>query len=148
MQSFVTQVFALDHFFCKICKLLSIAIIRQLLQVGDPLQFAEAKFSNYCSRSFCARFAKGHTKLYFMKNDTLRLPDKYSSPRLVVDRMEELIAELLLVENVWCQKQSWSFMNLLCSGMVSFGLRRNLGTTEKEHPSPTLPPPMVGDTLH
>ena len=27
--------------------------------------------------------------------------------------MEELIAELLLVENVWCQKQSWSFMNLL-----------------------------------
>ena len=71
----------------------------------------------------------------------------YSSPRLVVDRMEELIAELLLVENVWCQKQSWSFMNLLCSGMVEFGLRRKLGTTEKEHPSPTLPPPMVGEVL-
>merc|ERR1711973_558531 len=53
---------------------------------------------------------------------------KYSSPRLVVDRMEELIAELLLVENVWCQKQSWSFMYLLCSGMVGFGLRRKLGT--------------------
>ena len=147
MQSFVTQVFALDHFFCKICKLLSIAIIRRLLQVGDPLQFAEAKFSNYCSRSFCARFAKGHTKLYFMKNDTLRLPDKYSSPRLVVDRMEELIVGLLLVKNVWCQKQSWSFMNLLCSGMVGFGLRRNLGTTEKEHPSPTLHPPMLGEVL-
>ena len=46
----------------------------------------------------------------------------YSSPRLVIDRMEELIVELLLVENVWCQKQSWSFMNLLCSGMVGFGL--------------------------
>ena len=71
----------------------------------------------------------------------------YSSPRLVVDRIEELIAELLLVENVWCQKQSWSFMNLLCSGMVGFGLRRNLGTTEKEHPSPTLPPPKVGEVL-
>ena len=51
--------------------------------------------------------------------------------------MEELIAELLLVENVWCQKQSWSFMNLLCSGMVRFGLRRNLGTTGKK----TLLPP-------
>ena len=61
--------------------------------------------------------------------------------------MEELIVELLLVENVWCQKQSWSFMNLLCSGMVGFGLRRNLGTTEKEHPSPTLPPPKVGEVL-
>ena len=71
----------------------------------------------------------------------------YSSPRLVVDRMKGLIVELLLVENVWCQKQSWSFMHLLCSGMVGFGLRRNLGTTEKEHPSPTLPPPKVGEVL-
>ena len=61
--------------------------------------------------------------------------------------MVELIVELLLVENVWCQKQSWSFMNLLCSGMVGFGLRRNLGTAEKEHPSPTLPPPKVGEVL-
>ena len=65
--------------------------------------------------------------------------NSYSSPRLVVDRMEELIVELLLVENVWCQKQSWSFMNLLCSGMVGFGLRRNLGTAEKEPPSPLFP---------
>ena len=47
----------------------------------------------------------------------------YSSPRLVVDWMEELIVGLLLVENAWCQKQSWSFMHLLCSGMVGFGLR-------------------------
>ena len=61
--------------------------------------------------------------------------------------MDELMVELLLVENVWCQKQSWSFMNLLCSGMVGFCLRRNLGTTEKEHPSPTLPPPKVGEVL-
>ena len=52
----------------------------------------------------------------------------YSPPHLVVDRMEELIVELQLVENVWCQKQSWSFMHLLCSGMVCFGLRQNLGT--------------------
>ena len=50
--------------------------------------------------------------------------------------MDELIVELLLVENVWCQKQSWSFMNLLCSGMVGLGLglQRNLGTAQKEHP--------------
>ena len=56
----------------------------------------------------------------------------YSSPRLVVDWMEELIVGLLLVENAWCQKQSWSFMHLLCSGMVGFGLRQNLGTAGKE----------------
>ena len=61
--------------------------------------------------------------------------------------MEELIVELLLVENVWCYKQSWSFMNLLCSGMVGFGIRQNLGTAEKEHPSPPLPPLMVGEVL-
>ena len=47
----------------------------------------------------------------------------YSSPCLVVDRMEELIVRLLLVESVWRQKESWSFMHLLCSGMVGFGLR-------------------------
>ena len=58
-----------------------------------------------------------------------------SSARLVVDRMEELIVELLLVENVWFQQQSWSFMHLLCSGMVGFDLRQNLGTAGKEHPS-------------
>ena len=54
----------------------------------------------------------------------LRSLFSYSSPRLVVHRMEELIVELLLVKNVWCQKQNWSFMHLLCSGMVDFGLRR------------------------
>ena len=61
--------------------------------------------------------------------------------------MEELFVELLLVESVWGQKQSWSFMYLLCSGMVGFGLQRNLGTAGKEHPSPPLPPPMVGEVL-
>ena len=55
--------------------------------------------------------------------------------------------KLVLVGNVWCQKQSWSFMNLLCSGMVGFGLRQNLGTAEKEHLSPPLPPPKVGKVL-
>ena len=49
---------------------------------------------------------------------------RYSPPRLVVHRMEGLILELLLVENIWCHKQNWSFMHLLCSGMVGFGLRR------------------------
>ena len=44
----------------------------------------------------------------------------FSSPRLVVDRMEELIVRLLLVESVWRQKESWSFMHLLCSGIVGF----------------------------
>ena len=96
MQSFVTQVFALDHFFCKICKLLSIAIIRRLLQVGDPLQFAEAKFSNYCSRSFCARFANGHTKRYLMKNDTLMLPDKYVSKKSMTRKFENIIGDFRL----------------------------------------------------
>ena len=67
---------------------------------------------------------------------TIPSSDPYSSPRLVVDRMDELIVELLFLEKVWCQKKSWLFMNLLCSGMVGFGLRRNLGTAEKEHPSP------------
>ena len=47
---------------------------------------------------------------------------------------------LLLVENEWRQKESLSFLHLLCSGMVDFGLRRNLGTAGKEHPSPPLPP--------
>ena len=70
---------------------------------------------------------------------TIPSSDPYSSPRLVVDRMDELIVELLFLEKVWCQKKSWLFMNLLCSGMVGFGLRRNLGTAEKEHPSPLFP---------
>ena len=48
----------------------------------------------------------------------------YSPPLLVLDRMEELNVnvELLLVETVWCQKESLSSMHLLCRSMVSFGL--------------------------
>ena len=64
----------------------------------------------------------------------------YSPPHLIVDRMEQLIVQLLLVENALCQKQSWSFMHLLCSDMVGSALRRNLGTAGKEHPSPPSSP--------
>ena len=71
----------------------------------------------------------------------------YSSPRLVEDWMEELIVGLLLVENEWCQKQSWSFMHLLCSGMVGFGLRRKLGTAGTERDSPLVLPPWPGGIL-
>ena len=31
---------------------------------------------------------------------------------------------LLLVENEWRQKETLSFLHLLCNGMVGFGLRR------------------------
>ena len=68
---------------------------------------------------------------------------QYSSPRLVEDWMEELIVGLLLVENERCQKQSWSFMHMLCSGMVGFGLRRKLGTAGTERDSPLLLPPRL-----
>ena len=71
----------------------------------------------------------------------------YSSPRLVVDWMEELIVGLLLVENAWCQKQSWSFMHLLCSGMVGFGLRQKLGTAGTERHSPPSSSSMAGGIL-
>ena len=71
----------------------------------------------------------------------------YSSPRLVVDWMEELIVGLLLVENAWCQKQSWSFMNLLCSGMVGFGLLQKLGTAGTERHSPPSSSSMAGGIL-
>ena len=73
--------------------------------------------------------------------------ERYSSPRLVEDWMEELIVGLLLVENAWCQKQSWSFMHLLCSGMVGFGLRRKLGTAGTERDSPLVLPPWPGGIL-
>ena len=61
--------------------------------------------------------------------------------------MEELIVWLLLVENEWRQKETLSFLHLLCSGMDGFGLRRHLGTAGKEHPSPLLPPPEVREVL-
>ena len=61
--------------------------------------------------------------------------------------MEELIVGLLLVENEWPQKQSWSFMHLLCSGMVGFGLRRKLGTAGTERDSPLVLPPWPGGIL-
>ena len=63
-----------------------------------------------------------------------------SSPRLVLQRMEELIVWLLLVVNEWRQKESLSFLHLLCSGMVDFGLRPNFVTAGKERPSPRSSP--------
>ena len=66
-----------------------------------------------------------------------------SSPRQVVDRMKELMVRLLLVENVWRQKQSWSFMHLLCSGMVGFGLRQNWGQLEQRATPPSFSFPEV-----
>ena len=71
----------------------------------------------------------------------------YSSPRLVVHRMEELIVELRLVENVSCQKQNWSFMHFLCSGMDGFGLQEIWGQLEKSTPPQPLPPPKVREVL-
>ena len=71
----------------------------------------------------------------------------YSPPSLIVHKLEELIVDLLLVENAWCQKQSWSFMHLLCSGMVGFGLRRKLGTAGTERDSPLVLPPWPGGIL-
>ena len=50
--------------------------------------------------------------------------NKCSLPCLVVDRMGELIVELMSVENVWCRWESWSFMHLSHRGMVGFGLGR------------------------
>ena len=60
-----------------------------------------------------------------------------SSPRQVVDRMKELVVRLLLVENVWRQKQSWSFMYMLYSGS-GFGLGRKLGKAGAESNTPLL----------
>ena len=89
-----------------------------------------------------------HTKTPqgFLQNNK-QIWNLYSSPRLVVDWMEELIVGLLLVENAWCQKQSWSFMHLLCSGMVGFGLRRKLGTAGTERHSPPSSSSMAGGIL-
>ena len=67
----------------------------------------------------------------------------YLVPRLVVDRMKEIIARLLLVENVWRQKESLSFMHLLCSGMVGFGLRQKSGIAGAERNTPLLLPPCL-----
>ena len=61
--------------------------------------------------------------------------------------MKEIIARLLLVENVWRQKESLSFMHLLCSGMVGFGLRQKLGTAGTEQHSPPSSSSMAGGIL-
>ena len=63
------------------------------------IRHIHAHISFVCSNNVCA-------SMYFLVLDFSRSKKiKYSSPRLVVDRMEELIVDLLLVEKVWCQKQ-------------------------------------------
>ena len=84
---------------------------------------------------------------YIYTRHVIGKEQKYSSPRLVVHRMEELIVELLVVEKVWCQQQSWSCMHFLCSGMVGFGLRRKLGTAGTERHSPPSSSSMAGGIL-
>ena len=119
----------------------SIQIVRRHCCLSFESFFTQCR---YCSRSFLDRSYQG------LRQDAGRklLPlDNYSSPRLVVDWMEELIVGLLLVENAWCQKQSWSFMHLLCSGMVGFGLRRKLGTAGTERHSPPSSSSMAGGIL-
>ena len=65
---------------------MSSAIILQVLQIGGPLQFFEAKLTSCCYRPIRAKFAKGHSKLYpFMKNDKQRLPNEY-----VIEKMYDL----------------------------------------------------------
>ena len=92
-------------------------------------------------------FTRSTTKKKVLNKEQMATAKRYSSPRLVVDWMEELIVGLLLVENAWCQKQSWSFMHLLCSGMVGFGLRRKLGTAGTERHSPPSSSSMAGGIL-
>ena len=65
----------------------------------------------------------------------------YSSPHLVVERMEELIERTSLEESGWRQRERWFKLPVLCSGMVGFGFgqQRIFGAAGKEHPSPPLP---------
>ena len=52
-----------------------------------------------------------------------------------------------LEESGWFQRERSFKLPVLCRGMVSFGQRRIFGTAEKEHPSPPLPSPAVGEVL-
>ena len=79
------------------------------------------------------KFAE-NAKKYKKKEKTIATKEKicshngyYSPPRLVVDCIEELIVELLLVKNVWCQRETRP-LHLLRHGMVGFGVGLNLGT--------------------
>ena len=71
----------------------------------------------------------------------------YSSLHLVVERMEELMEGTSLEESGWFQRERSFKLPVLCRGMVGFGQRRIFGTAGKEHPSPPLPSPAVGEVL-
>ena len=71
----------------------------------------------------------------------------YSSLHLVVERMEELMEGTSLEESGWFQRERSFKLPVLCRGMVGFGQRRIFGTVGKEHPSPPLPSPAVGEVL-
>ena len=74
-------------------------------------------------------------------------PTTYSSLHLVVERMEELMEGTSLEESGWFQRERSFKLPVLCRGMVGFGQRRIFGTVGKEHPSPPLPSPAVGEVL-
>ena len=61
--------------------------------------------------------------------------------------MEELMEGTSLEESGWFQRERSFKLPVLCRGMVGFGQRRIFGTAGKEHPSPPLPSPAVGEVL-
>ena len=87
------------------------------------------------------------TKLFQKLNCYFFLPIGYSSLHLVVERMEELMEGTSLEESGWFQRERSFKLPVLCRGMVGFGQRRIFGTVGKEHPSPPLPSPAVGEVL-
>ena len=50
------------------------------------------------------------------------IPSPYSSPHLILERMEELIERTSLEESGWRQRERWFKLPVLCSGMVGFFL--------------------------
>ena len=83
-------------------------------------------------------------KVFDLKTE---MEGKYSSLHLVVERMEELMEGTSLEESGWFQRERSFKLPVLCRGMVGFGQRRIFGTAGKEHPSPPLPSPAVGEVL-
>ena len=60
----------------------------------------------------------------------------YSSPHLVVGRMEELIERTSLEESGWCQRERWFKLPVLCSGMVGVlfsSWPQNSSVTKTDH---------------
>ena len=85
--------------------------------------------------------------VWIEKGKDIIIYGKYSSPHLVIERMEELMEGTSLEESGWFQRERSFKLPVLCRGMVGFGQRRIFGTAGKEHPSPPLPSPAVGEVL-